>query len=205
MQARRSRLAIAAFGTYAFAQLWLPVRDTAFAGHVGRTEEGREFSWRRMLYSGAGNGRFPVVAPDGGVRVADHAPHLDPVQAWLVFTKPEMLLRYAHRPSDRHAAEGMGRVRIHADVGKSVNGKPWRRFVAPKTDLAAVGGFHRFGDEPWLLRPERAQAANPLLPDRHPPIASACFGATIDSLGHPPPSEAGNRSTTLAPVREAGE
>ncbi len=86
----------------------------------------------------------------------------------------------------------------------SVNGKPWRRFVDPKTDLAAVGGFDRFGDEPWLLRPERAQAANPLLPDRYSPIAPARYGATIDSLGHPPPFEVGNRSTAPAPVREAG-
>ena len=175
---------------------------------MGWTEEGQKFSWRMMLYSGAGNGRFLVITPDGRVGVANHASHLDPAQAYLVFTKPEMLLHYAHWLSDRHAAEGLGRVRIHADVGKSVNGKPWQRFVDPKTDLAAVEGIDWFGDEPWLLRPERTQAASPLLPDWYPPITLARFGAMIDALrssGPSAPSQAGNGSMAPGPAREVRE
>ena len=200
--------ALAAFGVYALLQLWLPVRDLAFEGHVGWTEEGQKFSWRMMLYSGAGNGRFLVVAPDGRVRVADHASHLDAAQAYLVFTKPEMLLRYAHWLSDRHAAQGVGKVRIHADIGKSVNGKPWRRFVDPGVDLAAVDGMNWFGAEPWLLRPKRVQAGNALLPDWYPPITLARFNAMIDSFRSPErsaPSADGNSPVAPVPVRERSE
>ena len=174
--------ALAALAVYALAQLWLPVRDSVFEGHVGWTEEGQKFSWRMMLYSGAGDGRFIVVMPDGRARIADTEAHLDPVQAYLVFTKPEMMLHYVHWLKARHAAEGTGPVRIYADVGKSVNGKPWRRFVDPNTDLAAVGGMKWIGDEPWLLRPERQQVADGRIPDWYPPITAARFVSMLDAL-----------------------
>ena len=174
--------ALAALLLYALVQLWLPVRDSLFEGHVGWTEEGQKFSWRMMLYSGAGDGRFIVVSPDGSARVVDHRAHLDPVQAYMVFTKPEALLRYAHWLKARYAARGAGEVSIYADVGKSVNGKPWRRFVKPDADLAAVKSMRWFGDEPWLLRPEPAQASNGAVPDWYPPITASRFGAMIDAI-----------------------
>ena len=200
--------ALTALVLYALAQIWLPVRDTHLEGYVGWTEEGQKFSWRMMLCSGAEDGRFLVIAPDGKAWVADHASHLDAVQAYLVFTKPEMLLHYAHWLRDRYAAEGKGKVRIHADVGKSVNGKPWRRLVDPDTDLAAAGGISWFEDEPWLLRPEPAQTGNGRLPDWYPPITAACFGAMIDALRspeHAAPPEAVNDSREPGPVRETPE
>ncbi len=174
--------ALAAFVLYALVQLWLPIRDSFFEGHVGWTEEGQKFSWRMLLYSGAGDGRFLVAAPDGRTWVADTSTHLDAVQAYLVFTKPEMLLRYVHWLRDRYAARGDGAVRIHTDVGKSVNGKPWQRLVDPDADLAAVDGMHWFGDEPWLLRPERAQVAERLVPDWYPPLTATRLRAMIDAF-----------------------
>ncbi len=174
--------ALAAFALYALIQLWLPVRDSAFEGQVGWTEEGQKFSWRMMLYSGAGNGRFLVLAPDGTARVHDHRADLDAVQAYLVFTKPEMLLHYAHWLRDRYAAEGKGKLRVYADVGKSVNGKPWRRFVDPDADLAAVDGMRWLGSEPWLLRPEPAQIAAAPLPDWYPPITGARLAAMMGAF-----------------------
>ena len=200
--------AVAAFTLYALVQLWLPVRDFAFEGHVGWTEEGQKFSWRMMLYSGAGNGRFIIIAPDGRARVADHSSDLDAVQAYLVFTKPEMLLHYAHRLRDRYAAQGMGTVRIHADVGKSVNGKPWRRLVDPDADLAAVRGINWFGDEPWLLHPERVQVANGRLADWYPPLTAGRFAAMINALRSPvrsAPPRPGDSSRKPGPVRETPE
>lgn len=198
--------AVAAFGLYALIQLWLPVRDSLFDGHVKWTEEGQKFSWRMMLYSGAGDGRFFVIAPDGKAWIADHASHLDAAQAYLVFTKPEMLLRYAHWLRDRYAMQGKGKVRIHADVGKSVNGKLWQRFVNPDTDLAAVTGMNWFEGEPWLLRPERSLAGKGLVPDWYPPVTPGRFTAMVDALRspeRPPPSPAGSGSVEPAPVREA--
>ena len=174
--------ALAALVLYALVQLWLPVRDSFFEGYVGWTEEGQKFSWRMLLYSAAGDGRFLVAAPDGKTWVADTSAHLDAVQAYLVFTKPEMLLHYVHWLRDRYAAQGAGEVQIYADVGKSVNGKPWQRFVDPEVDLAAVDGMHWFGDEPWLLRPERTRVAEGLVPDWYPPVTAASFDAMLDAL-----------------------
>ena len=198
--------AVAAFGLYALIQLWLPVRDSLFDGHVKWTEEGQKFSWRMMLYSGAGDGRFLVIAPNGRAWAVDPSAHLDAVEAYLVFTKPEMLLRYAHWLRDSYAAQGMGMVQIYADVGKSVNGRPWQRFVDPKADLAGVRGMNWFSDEPWLLRPERSQAGKGLVPDWYPPVNPARFDAMVDALRAPerqPPSAAGSGSIEPAPVREA--
>ncbi len=174
--------ALAVFAVYALVQIWLPVRDSVFEGHVGWTEEGQKFSWRMMLYSGAGDGRFIVEAPDGRVWVADTHAHLDALQSYLVFTKPEMMLHYVQWLKERHAAEGAGPVRIYADVGKSVNGKPWRRLVDPDTDLAAVGGMRWVGDEPWLLRPEWQQVADRRIPDWYPPITAARFVSMLGAL-----------------------
>ena len=99
-----------------------------------------------------------------------------------MFTKPEMLLHYAHWLRDRYAAEGKGKVRVYADVGKSVNGKPWRRFVDPDADLAAVDGMRWLGSEPWLLRPEPAQIAAAPLPDWYPPITGARLAAMMGAF-----------------------
>ena len=79
----------------ALAQLWLPVRDSVFEGHVRWAEVGQKFSWRMMPYSAVGDGRFLIAAPDGKTWVADTPAHLDAVQAYLVFTKPERLLQHA--------------------------------------------------------------------------------------------------------------
>ena len=167
---------------YAAVQLWLPVRDSVFEGYVGWTEQGQKFSWRMMLYSQAADGRFLVVTPDGTARVVDHRAHLDPLQAYMVFTKPEALLHYAHWLKGRYADHGVGEVRIYADVGKSVNGGPLRRFVDPGTDLAAVDGISWFGDEPWLLHPQRGQAAEGLVADWYPPITAARFAAMVEDF-----------------------
>ena len=186
--------ALGALALYALVQIWLPVRDSVFDGYVGWTEEGQKFSWRMMLYSAAGDGRFLVAAPDGEVRVADTPAHLDAVQAYLVFTKPEMLLHYVHWLKDHYAARGAGKVRIYADVGKSVNGKPWQRFVDPEADLAAVDGMNWFGDESWLLRPKRTRVAEGLVPDWYPPLTAVSFDAMLDAL----------RARALSPEGEPG-
>ena len=174
---------LAAFVLYALVQIWLPVRDTLFEGYVGWTEEGQKFSWRMMLYSGDADGRFLVVAPNDEAWIVPPAAHLDRFQAYMMLTKPEVLLHYVHWLKAHYAERGAGEVRIYADIGKSVNGKPHQRFVDDSVDLAALDGTRWFGDEPWLLRPQRAQAAEGLVPDWYPPITAARFGAMLDALG----------------------
>lgn len=199
---------LAAFVLYALVQVWLPVRDTLFEGYVGWTEEGQKFSWRMMLYSYAADGRLLVVAPDGEAWFVHPRAHLDAAQAYMVFTKPEALLHFVHWLEAHYAERGEGEVRIHADIGKSVNGKPFQRFVDHTVDLAAVDGMNWFGDEPWLLRPERAQVAPGKLPDWYPPITAARFGAMLDALGDGAPSQddmAAGAASRPALAREAPE
>ena len=199
---------LAALVLYALVQVWLPVRDTLFEGHVGWTEEGQKFSWRMMLYTYDADGRFLVVAPDGEAWFVYPRAHLDAAQAYMVFTKPEALLHFVHRLEERYAERGAGAVRIYADIGKSVNGKPFRRFVDHTVDLAAVDGMNWLGDEPWLLRPEREQAAPGLAPDWYPPITAARFGAMLDALGDGEPAADDVAADAAAPsalAREAAE
>ena len=189
---------LAAFVLYALIQVWLPFRDTLFEGYVGWTEEGQKFSWRMMLYSQGADGRLIAVTPEGEAWLIDMTAHLDRLQTWLVLGRPDMLLHFAHRMKEHYAETGAGAVQIYADVVKNVNGQPYRRFIDPDVDLAAVEGMNWFGDEPWVLRPERMQAAEGLVQDWYPPITAARFGAMLDALGTPePPSEA-----AAAPARE---
>ena len=194
--------ALAALVLYALVQIWLPVRDSLlFEGYVGWTEEGQKFSWRMMLYIHGADGRLIAVTPDDEAWVIDMPAHLDPLQTWMVFAKPEMLLHFVGRMKAHYAETGVGEVRIYADVGKSVNGQPYRRLIDPEVDLAAVDGMNWFGEDPWVLRPERSQAAEGLLPDWYPPITAARFDAMLDALGDASPSPQGE----AAAVRKTEE
>ncbi|MDE0203718.1 MAG: HTTM domain-containing protein [Rhodospirillaceae bacterium] len=177
--------ALAALVLYALVQIWLPVRDTLFEGYVGWTEEGQKFSWRMMLYVHGADGRLIAVTPEDEAWVIDMQAHLDPLQTWMVFAKPEMLLHFVHLMKAHYAETGVGDVRIYADVVKNVNGQPYRRLIDPDVDLAAVDGINWFGEDPWVLRPARMQAAEGLAPDWYPPITAARFGAMLDALGAP--------------------
>ena len=193
--------ALAALVLYALVQIWLPVRDTLFEGYVGWTEEGQKFSWRMMLYVHGADGRLIAVTPEGEAWVIDMQAHLDPLQTWMVFAKPEMLLHFVQRMKAHYAEAGVEEVRIYADVVKNVNGQPYRRLIDPAVDLAAVGGMNWFAEDPWVLRPERMQAAEGMVPDWYPPITAARFDAMLDALGDAVPSPKGE----AAAVRKAQE
>ena len=197
---------LAAFVIYALVQVWLPVRDTLFEGYVGWTEEGQKFSWRMMLYSSGADGRFIVVAHDDEAWIVDLPAYLDSFQAYHMFTKPEVLLHFVRRLKEHYAERGVGEVRIYADIVKSVNGTAYQRLVDPEADLAAVDGIRWFGNEPWLLHPEREQVAQGLVPDWYPPITVSRFCAMLDARGNREPYSSGE-ATVGAPqtvnVREA--
>ena len=174
--------ALAALVLYALVQIWLPVRDTLFEGYVGWTEEGQKFSWRMMLYVHGAEGRLIAVTPEDDAWVVDIREHLDPLQTWMVFAKPEMLLHFVGRLKEHYAQAGIDEVRIYADVVKNVNGQPWRRLIDPYVDLAAVEGINWFGEDRWVLQPERMQAADGLVPDWYPPVTSERFNAMLRVL-----------------------
>ena len=182
------RTAFGALVLFAAIQVLVPLRSFLYEGPVAWTEKGQKFAWRMMMYSAAGDGRFLVVSPNGGAWIVPPAAHLDAVQAYQVLTKPEALLHFIKTLEAHHARLGHGEVGIYADVWKSVNGKPFQRFVDPKTDLASVDGMRWFGDEPWLLRPAPAQAAEGRVPDWYPPITVARIGAMIEALRNRRPS-----------------
>ena len=154
-----------------------------------------------MLYVHGADGRLIAVTPEGEARVIDMPAHLDPLQTWMVFAKPEMLLHFAHLMKEHYAETDVGEVRIYADVVKNVNGQPYRRLIDPDTDLAAVDGMNWFAEDPWVLRPGRMQAAEGLVPDWYPPITADRFSAMLDALGDAEPSP---QSGTAA-VRKAQE
>ena len=193
--------ALAALVLYALVQIWLPVRDTLFEGYVGWTEEGQKFSWRMMLYVHGADGRLIAVTPEGEAWVIDMPAHLDPLQTWMVFAKPEMLLHFVQRMKAHYAEAGVEEVRIYADVVKNVNGQPYRRLIDPDVDLAAVDGMNWFAEDLWVLRPERMQTAEGLVPGWYPPITADRFSAMLHALGDAEPSPEGE----AAAVREGQE
>ena len=182
------RTAFAALVLYAAAQLLVPLRSVLYEGPVPWTEKGQKFAWRMMMYTAAGDGEFLVVTPGGRALTVAPREHLDAVQTYLVLTKPEMLLHFAHALAAHHARLGHGEVRVYADVWKSVNGKPFQRFVDPRVDLASVEGMRWLGDEPWLLPMQPSQAAPGRVPAWYPPITAARLAAMVAAMrsrGHP--------------------
>ena len=140
-----------ALSLYFIVQLVLPLRHYAFTDDVLWTEEGHRMSWRMMLRSRTGKGTFKVID-----KKTDQAFTIDPKdyltksQERKVFSYPDFAWQFAQHLKEDFREKDM-EVAVHLINSKlSVNGKPYRPFIDPKTDLAATP-WSRLRHHDWIL------------------------------------------------------
>ena len=145
-------------GLVAAFHLLVPLRHHTFEGDVTWTEEGHRYSWRMMLRSKSGNGRFivktPLVTGDTVTwkrHVVRPRKELASRQNRKLYTHPDMILQYAHHLRDRYLAEGHDSVRVYADIRVRLNYRDYHPYVDPEVDLAKEE-WQLFGPNHWILR-----------------------------------------------------
>lgn len=135
-------------------QLLIPFRHHYFPGDVAWTEEGHRFSWRMMLRSKKGYGKFKVVNPKTGeIRMVSTKETLSKRQHRKLYTHPDMILQYAHYLRDKALAEEGAKVQVFADVRVRLNGRKYHRFINDTVDLAKIEWSY-FRAEDWILPEE---------------------------------------------------
>jgi hypothetical protein len=144
------KLLVLFFAVWFIIQIALPVRHHFFQDDVLWTEEGHRLSWRMMLRSKGGSSLFKVVEKGtiDTIYVNKDA-YLSPKQLRAINTKPDMIWQFAQRLKREYAAEGKD-IEVFVDSYVSVNGRPSRKFIDPKIDLASEK-WHHFKHHHWIL------------------------------------------------------
>ncbi len=136
---------------YISIQLILPIRHYFIPDDVLWTEEGHRMSWRMMLRSRAGTIQFKVVDKATKVEILVRSEtYLSAKQRRRIATYPDFIWQFAQHLKEEYASKGQD-VAVYAMNSKvSVNGKPVRAFINPKTDLANEKWNH-FKHHDWIL------------------------------------------------------
>lgn len=138
------------FAVWFLVQIALPVRHHFFEDNVLWTEEGHRLSWRMMLRSKGGNSVFKVVEKGSTDTIYVQAEdYLTRKQLGAISSKPDMIWQFAQRLKKEYNKEGK-EVQVFVDASVRVNGRPPRRFIDPKVDLANEKWQH-FKHHDWIL------------------------------------------------------
>ncbi len=145
--------ALIAASIYFIIQIGLPLRHWVIPGDVLWTEEGHRLSWRMMLRVRAGSAHYRVIDKSTKeVKRINLEDFLSPKQIQHVRSKPDFIWQFAQRLESEFDKEGKA-IEVYVDCFVSVNGRPYKRLVDPKVDLAAVQ-WNAFRHSEWILLPE---------------------------------------------------
>ncbi|NJC25418.1 HTTM domain-containing protein [Neolewinella antarctica] len=134
-------------------QLALPLRNHFFSNDVNWTEEGHRYSWRMMLRSKQGYGKYRVTDLRSGEEFRiNPADSLNHKQYRKMATHPDMILQYAHHLRDQYAERGRN-VAIYPDFVVRLNGRDRQQFLDPTVDLARIEWT--WGEKNWILPEEK--------------------------------------------------
>ena len=138
------------FSVWFLVQIALPVRHHFFEDNVLWTEEGHRLSWRMMLRSKGGNSVFKVVEKGSADTIyVQTEDYLTRKQQGAISSKPDMIWQFAQRLKREYNKEGK-EVQVFVDASVRVNGRPARRFIDPRVDLANEKWQH-FKHHDWIL------------------------------------------------------
>ncbi|WP_149303925.1 HTTM domain-containing protein [Pareuzebyella sediminis] len=151
---RRQNGFYALVGTYFIIQLALPLRHHIIQDNVLWTEEGHRLSWRMMLRSRYGTIQFKVIDKENGTsEIIDLKKYLTKKQQNRIGSYPDFIWQFAQHLKKEYARKGKS-VSVYAINSKvSINGKPYRAFIDPKTDLAHTS-WNYFWHNEWILPSE---------------------------------------------------
>jgi vitamin K-dependent gamma-carboxylase len=138
------------FLPYFIIQIILPIRHWFIKGDVLWTEEGHRLSWRMMLRSRSGFTNFKVIDKKTGQRLQyNQVVTLTEKQFRMVSEKPDAIWQLSQRIKKAYAEQGK-EVSIFVDSFVSINQKPMKQLIDPKTDLA-IAEWNYFSHNDWIL------------------------------------------------------
>ncbi|MEP2686999.1 HTTM domain-containing protein [Maribacter dokdonensis] len=146
---KNSLLIVAA--VYFLTQLLLPVRHYTFEDDVLWTEEGHRMSWRMMLRSRQGKGRYKVVDKNTEeVFIINPKDYVSRSQERKIFAYPDFAWQFAQYLKKEFKEENRD-VSVYLENSKiSINRKPYEPFIDSKTDLGAET-WYRTKHHSWIL------------------------------------------------------
>lgn len=137
-------------GIYFLIQFALPLRHHVIKDDVLWTEEGHRLSWRMMLRSRGGEIEFNVV--DSKTRETtgiDLNDYLTKKQKRKIAAYPDFIWQFAQKLKREYEEKGM-EISVYVKSRVSVNGRPYKEFIDPNTDLANTP-WHHFKHHEWIL------------------------------------------------------
>ncbi|WP_055436020.1 HTTM domain-containing protein [Lacinutrix algicola] len=142
---------LVAFGSlYFIIQILLPIRHHFIEDNVLWTEEGHRMAWRMMLRSKSGNTSFKVVniktKIETPIKLSDY---LTKKQIRLVSSKPDGIWQFAQYLKKEYKNKGED-IQVFVNAKVSVNSRPYRQLIDPKTDVANVE-WNYFTHNDWIL------------------------------------------------------
>ena len=138
------------FIPYFILQILLPVRHWFIKGDVLWTEEGHRLSWRMMLRSRSGYSHLHVHDKKTGESLRyQTVVKLTEKQNRMVADKPDAIWQLAQRIKKTYAKKGID-VTVFTETFVSVNQKPMKQLIDPKTDLANAEWNYFFHND-WIL------------------------------------------------------
>lgn len=141
---------ITLFSIYFLIQIGLPVRHHFFKDDVLWTEEGHRLSWRMMLRAKSGRVTFSVINQTTNERIPiKTSDYLSKKQLRSVSTKPDVIWQFAQHLKQDFAKKDIP-VKVYVNAFVSVNGKPSKRLLDPKVDIANEK-WHHFKHHDWIL------------------------------------------------------
>lgn len=146
------RAVLAAMALWLAVQIVVPIRGAIFDSEIRWSGEGHRFSWRMRIFDRDAEGVFFVIAPGlpGEVHVVEPTDWLSPRQAGKVLARPDLIRDFALALERRWLEAGHDEVAIHADIRKSLNGRPYQQFIDPAADLTRVE-VHPLRRNDWVL------------------------------------------------------
>ena len=141
------------FTVFLIIQTLLPVRHLFFSNeNILWTQDYYRYGWRLMLVENEGFVTFTVRDKySDRFWVVDNSEFLSPYQIKRMSVQPEHIRQFAHYLSDVYAKKFLIRNPIvNADVFVSLNGRPSKRLIDPKVNLAEIkDSWHQ---KTWILR-----------------------------------------------------
>ncbi len=138
---------------YMSIQVILPLRHHLYPNPVAWSEDGHMFSWRMLLRTKSAHGEFFVRAYDPREDAWDEffvrGLNLTERQERKMWTRPDMILQYAHHLAEEKEAQGYRQVDLRAFVNVSLNARPRQPSVDPDINLADYSRTLR--PTSWLL------------------------------------------------------
>lgn len=148
---KRKRLTFCFLMLFFLFQLLFPWRYLLYKGNLFWTEEGYRFSWRVMLAEKAGTVFFYVKdSKTGEEKLVTNPDFLNAYQEKQMSTQPDMILQFAHFLGKEYKKGGFYQPQVRAEVYITLNGRPSKLLINPKTDL--MKEKDTFLSKKWILK-----------------------------------------------------